>query len=63
MTISTAAMIEQATDPTGDTATPTAASKSPVSLFQSESVAIKAVREIGWIGRSGSAAYFTTAYG
>ncbi|MEM9388352.1 MAG: phage major capsid protein [Pseudomonadota bacterium] len=56
------AMIEMDTAPTGDTQAPTAASANMVSMFQSESTAIKVVRSLNFAKRRASAvAYLTGA--
>jgi len=55
ISISKEAMIEMGTDATGDALAPTAASKQMVSMFQSESTAIKIVRPINFAKRRASA--------
>lgn len=55
ISISKEAMIEMGTDATGDALTPTAASKQMISMFQSESTAIKIVRPINFAKRRTSA--------
>jgi len=61
--MATQASIEMATDPTGDSATPTAASKSLVSLFQSNSVALMTVGRASWKARRSTVAATLTAVG
>ena len=53
--ISTDAMIEQSSAPTGVTDTPTAASQAFTSMFQEESTAIKVVRPINFGKRRSTA--------
>lgn len=48
LSVSTEAMIEQSSAPTGATDTPVAASQAFTSMFQEESTAIKVVRPINW---------------
>lgn len=55
VSLSTDATIEADTAPTGEGVTPTAQSASMVSMFQTEMVAIKAVRDITWAMRRSSA--------
>ena len=55
ISISKEAMIEMGTDATGDALAPAAASKQMVSMFQSESTAIKIVRPINFAKRRASA--------
>ena len=45
---STEGMVEMDSAPTGDAATPTAASASPISLFQSDAVALRASLPVNW---------------
>lgn len=52
------ASIEMASDPTGALLVPTGASKQPVSMFQSDSVAIKVVRSVNYAKRRAGAAQF-----
>jgi hypothetical protein len=46
--VSTSASLEMASDPMGSIATPAAATKQVVSLFQNEARAVRVVRPIGW---------------
>jgi DNA-binding transcriptional regulator YdaS (Cro superfamily) len=55
VSISRDATIEMATDGTGDVLAPTGQSKQPVSMFQSESTAIKIVRAMNFAKRRASA--------
>lgn len=55
VSISRDASIEMASDPTGASLAPTAASKQVVSMFQSENTAIKVVRSINFAKRRASA--------
>lgn len=62
VSVSNQATIEQNTTPTGDTATPAAASADITSMFQEESTAIKVVRPINFAKRRSSAvAYISDA--
>lgn len=62
VSISREAMIEMDTAPTGASDTPVAASTAMVSMFQSESTAIKVVRPINFQARrSGAVAYISDA--
>lgn len=65
VSMSQQATIEQNTVPTGDSLTPVAASATLVSMFQSESTAIKVVRSINFAKRrTGAVAYIDdAAYG
>jgi len=60
VSISKDAMIEQDTVPTGATDTPAAASATMVSMFQSESTAIKIVRPINFAKRRASAVAYVS---
>lgn len=55
VSMSREATIEQADDPTGASDIPTAQSKQPVSMFQTESTAIKIVRSINFAKRRSTA--------
>lgn len=63
--LSDTAMIEQSSAPTGETDTPTAASATLTSMFQEDSVAIKATRRISFGKRRSSAVQWIddAAYG
>jgi len=65
VSISKEAMIEMGTDATGDALAPTAATKQMVSMFQSESTAIKIVRPINFAKRRTTAVAYVSdaAYG
>lgn len=65
VSISREATIEMADDPTGASDTPVAASKMPVNMFQSNSVAIKVVRSMNFAKRRASAVAYVddAAYG
>lgn len=57
------ATIEQANDPTGASDTPVAQTNFPVSMFQSESTAIKVVRRINFAKRRASAVAYISGIG
>jgi len=65
VSISREAMIEMSSAPTGEGVTPTAASQAMVSMFQTESTAIKVVRSINFAKRRSTAVAYIgdAAYG
>jgi hypothetical protein len=62
ITASKSATIEMTSTPSGDARDGTQGVTSLVSMFQSDSVAVKAVMESAWYARSGSAAFFVSSY-
>lgn len=56
VSLSQHATLELDTEPTGDASTPTAASKHRVSMFQSGTTAIKAMRYLNWLPRRATVA-------
>jgi hypothetical protein len=57
---STVTAIEQSSAPTGDTQTPAAESQAFTSMFQEESIAVKAVRFLNWALRDANAVQLIT---
>lgn len=63
--VSRDATIEMATDPTGASDTPAGGTKNPVSMFQTNSTAIKVTRSVNWAKRRAGAVQYVrdAAYG